>query len=635
MNFYDLLGVSKTATSIEIKKAYYTLAKKTHPDKTAAADASDNMKAINEAYEILKDPSTRKSYDEWLVQTTLKSLPQIIGYMNTIQQPFNFDSLTNLLSNASDGWDNFENIGRLIAFTRPYSDTDNGMLGFLSFIINKVARHPYNLRSLTGKEIAIFLSTLQNKNTSVHTIESFIIWTKDKIRTQNTRNRIRFDAPSLSVVILSLETMMPTRAVYSLIDALLEVIACSRDLIFTENQKQILWNSLRQSNLHVLVRNRLIEAITETFCIVRLVTLESVLVQLQDYKNKKQRFDFDALTKLIKRVTILEANKLEDANKIVNIISELDELPGYNPLCNKFIKTITNIINDHPFLVFSDIQIQTVTKVLDFEKTGLAAVRPLIEILSRRSHHPGNRASFFAPNLFSLSRIATNMVNGKVPYDFQRLNEQITQAPYDLSINDNNCIATIMSCLRRVEVTDDLLLFLSHIYLHIVNRNGLLFNFRDIANILIGLSTKSCSHIQIRLFIDIIAHHMLNIPNDRIDVESLSMSLYSLHAMDPNYPSVCNLLTALTSILAQSQSIRLSNTNIVLALYGFLNKSRQRAEISNLFNALCPLIERSLPVELSSEDRQSISNSLKRMDCLNDPLIQALLTPVSSYSFSR
>ena len=60
-NFYDVLGVSKTATQDEIKKAYRELCKKYHPDKHGGDDTK--IKEINEAYAIIGDETKRKEYD--------------------------------------------------------------------------------------------------------------------------------------------------------------------------------------------------------------------------------------------------------------------------------------------------------------------------------------------------------------------------------------------------------------------------------------------------------------------------------------------------------------------------------------------------------------------------------------------
>tara|TARA_A100001037_G_scaffold290408_1_gene303211 strand:+ start:7997 stop:8824 length:828 start_codon:yes stop_codon:yes gene_type:complete len=62
MNYYDILGVNKSASDSEIKKAYRKLAMKHHPDKNGD---EEKFKQISEAYEVLGDKKKRQNYDQF------------------------------------------------------------------------------------------------------------------------------------------------------------------------------------------------------------------------------------------------------------------------------------------------------------------------------------------------------------------------------------------------------------------------------------------------------------------------------------------------------------------------------------------------------------------------------------------
>ncbi|NLA66663.1 MAG: DnaJ domain-containing protein [Gammaproteobacteria bacterium] len=63
-DYYAILGVEPSAGDAEIRTAYRRLARKYHPDVSKEAGAEDKFKAVNEAYEALRDPGRRKAYDQ-------------------------------------------------------------------------------------------------------------------------------------------------------------------------------------------------------------------------------------------------------------------------------------------------------------------------------------------------------------------------------------------------------------------------------------------------------------------------------------------------------------------------------------------------------------------------------------------
>lgn len=64
-DYYSILGLSKTASADEIKKAYRKLALEYHPDRNKSKDAEAKFKEVTKAYEVLSDPAKKQTYDQF------------------------------------------------------------------------------------------------------------------------------------------------------------------------------------------------------------------------------------------------------------------------------------------------------------------------------------------------------------------------------------------------------------------------------------------------------------------------------------------------------------------------------------------------------------------------------------------
>ncbi len=101
-DYYETLGVDKSASQDELKKAYRKLALKWHPDKNDSPQAEEKFKKINQAYEVLSDSQKRQAYDQFGHTAFQQGMGSAGGFQGGQQGPFTYTFSTK--GGPASGW---------------------------------------------------------------------------------------------------------------------------------------------------------------------------------------------------------------------------------------------------------------------------------------------------------------------------------------------------------------------------------------------------------------------------------------------------------------------------------------------------------------------------------------------------
>src|SRR3989338_3231459 len=108
-DYYQILGIPRTANRDEIKKAYKQLAKKYHPDLNKSPDATEKFKEINEAASVLADDQKRTQYDQFGDADTYRKAAGSSGFGSSDfndYSSFDFDDIFERIFGGSFGFSN-------------------------------------------------------------------------------------------------------------------------------------------------------------------------------------------------------------------------------------------------------------------------------------------------------------------------------------------------------------------------------------------------------------------------------------------------------------------------------------------------------------------------------------------------
>lgn len=190
-DYYLILGITRSATSQQIKDAYKSLAKKYHPDKNAGfALAEEKFKSINEAYQTLSNPNKKSDYDwRWRNQQTTTT-------QTTSNYSSNYDYNYRPHTAYKTGYTSDFKYGRHYSSTDNYQQTESESAFIKDFKANlKFRLFGIGIFILVAL-VALFLGALMNKYAAKEHIKAAEKYTLNKLYINAIKeydNAIEFD----------------------------------------------------------------------------------------------------------------------------------------------------------------------------------------------------------------------------------------------------------------------------------------------------------------------------------------------------------------------------------------------------------------------------------------------------------
>jgi molecular chaperone DnaJ len=163
-DYYQILGLTKSATADEIKKAYRKLALQYHPDRNKGKEAEDKFKEVTKAYEVLSDAQKRQTYDQFGEAAFEQGAGQgpfggaggpFGGFNQGQYGPFSYSYTTSGQDNNFDFGDPFEIFEQFFGGASPFGRRQRKPTYSLSLDFMEAVKGVQKRISIEGKQQAV------------------------------------------------------------------------------------------------------------------------------------------------------------------------------------------------------------------------------------------------------------------------------------------------------------------------------------------------------------------------------------------------------------------------------------------------------------------------------------------------